>query len=74
MDWEYTCCRCGKGYCVMHPDPYGFPNICRNCWTDNDANKLANYLREEDKRKEEYLSSVKLEKIPLWIRKLFGAL
>lgn len=77
MDWEYKCCRCGKEYSVMHPEVFGFDNICGDCWTDADSMRLAAFTervdKEESERQKEQLASTKLEKIPKWIRQLFGA-
>jgi len=58
----------------MHPDPYGLPYICSSCWTEEDDNRLANFYDDRDKKEIENLASVKLERIPMWIRKMFDAL
>ena len=78
MSWDYKCSKCGKEYCVMHPDPYGFPNICGDCWTDEDTKKLnkfeEDWEKEDAKRQREYTAEGKLDKIPKWIRNIFGAI
>ena len=74
MSWEYNCERCGKEYTVMHPEPYGFKSICIECWTDKDEKDLNLYWKKYDEKEKERLASTKLEKIPKWVRRLFGAI
>ncbi len=77
MDWEYHCDLCGKFYCVGGPEPYGFPHVCWDCWTPEWKAKMEKFCDERDaeeaKRLQEQSAEAKLNKIPTWIRQLFGA-